>query len=72
MNVTANNHLLSAHEKLKSKVEGKQKRGSIHKAQGIMGFLFRARASMQLDHEGNEIERNDGGDDQEDDGNESP
>ena len=44
--MNADNHLQSAHEKIKSKFEGKQERGSIHKAQGIMGFLFRGRASI--------------------------
>ena len=48
-NGNADDHLASAHEKLREKVEGKLSRDSVHKGQGIMGFLFRARKSMGED-----------------------
>ena len=52
LNANSDSHLQSAHEKIKSKYQGKIDRGSIHKGQGIMGFLFRGRASMQDSEDG--------------------
>ena len=43
------NHLSSAHEKIKSKVVSKQDRNSLYKTHSIMDFLFRGRASLKDD-----------------------
>lgn len=54
LNVLSDDHLVSAHEKIKTKVEGKIKRNSVHKTSGIMGFLFRARQSFSFGGDGGE------------------
>lgn len=45
--VQTDNHLSTAHEKIKSKVTSKQDRGSLYKTHSIMDFLFRGRASLR-------------------------
>lgn len=34
-------HLADAHDRIKKTVEAKRRRGSVHKDNGVLGFLFR-------------------------------